>query len=168
MPGRAIFSESSDTESHGRKLYSLFAKNRWAYLAQSGNNAPSPFGQIVVKESWVPEEVKDGERKHTVEKAIKPLRHEPIDPYAAKDSFEPFAEKDGKLFKATKLAGLFVMMKLDPTTPDTDDGWVYGTVSADLKTVTAVGKIESCMECHVKAKADRLFGLKSADGSVRR
>jgi hypothetical protein len=51
------------------------------------------------------------------------------------------------------------MFKLDPKTPGTDEGWVYGTVSADGKQVTSAGRVESCMRCHQKAPHDRLFGL---------
>lgn len=51
------------------------------------------------------------------------------------------------------------MMKLDPKTPGTDDGWVYATLAADGRTVTAAGRIESCMKCHRETKTDRLFGM---------
>ena len=51
------------------------------------------------------------------------------------------------------------MFKLDPQTPDTDEGWVYGTVTPDGKKVTSAGKVESCMKCHQRAPHDRLFGL---------
>lgn len=54
---------------------------------------------------------------------------------------------------------LFIMTKLDPKTPGTDQGWVYGTVTADGKTVTSSGRVESCMGCHVQTKNDRLFGI---------
>ncbi len=57
----------------------------------------------------------------------------------------------------TKKNALFIMMKLDPATLDTDKGWVYGTVTPDGKTVTSSGKVESCMGCHVQVKGDRLF-----------
>src|SRR5436190_351218 len=70
------------------------------------------------------------------------------------------ARKGDKLFKATKQADLFIMFKLDPKTPGTDNGWVYGTVTPDGKTVTSAGRVESCMKCHQDAKADRLFGLR--------
>jgi hypothetical protein len=56
------------------------------------------------------------------------------------------------------VAGLFIMMKLDPATPDTDHGWVYGTVAADRVTVTSAGRVASCMGCHESAGFDRLFG----------
>ena len=54
------------------------------------------------------------------------------------------------------------MMKLDPKTPGADDGWVYGTVSADGKTVTSAGRVASCMKCH-ETRPTRLFGLKQPD-----
>lgn len=53
---------------------------------------------------------------------------------------------------------LFIMAKLDPKTAGTDQGWVYGTVTPDGKTVTAAGRVESCMKCHQAARHDRLFG----------
>lgn len=56
---------------------------------------------------------------------------------------------------------LFIMTKLDPKTKDTDQGWVYGTVTADGKTVTSSGRVESCMGCHIQTKNDRLFGMKN-------
>jgi hypothetical protein len=75
------------------------------------------------------------------------------------DHFNRIATRDGKQYYASKPDALFIMMKLDPATAGTDDGWVYATTSADGKTVTAAGKIESCMKCHVEAKNNRLFGL---------
>ena len=150
-PGKAHVSASKDADTHGQKLYSLFAKNRDAYFLL-GEKKTAAVGQIVVKESWLPEEVKDAKPAKADRKGV-------ISEGTGKtaDHFYPFASKDGKVFKATKPAGLFIMMKLDPKTPDTDGGWVYGTVSADLKSVTAAGKVESCMKCHQDAKYDRLF-----------
>jgi hypothetical protein len=56
-------------------------------------------------------------------------------------------------------------MNLDPKTPGTDEGWVYGMMGDDLKTVTSVGKVSSCIECHEEAPHDRLFGYPNqADG----
>ena len=153
-PAKAHVSASKDANTHGQKLYSLFAKEQFAYWALKGTTTVA-VGQVVVKESWLAEEIKDAKPGKTDRKSI-------IVEGTGKtaDHFYPFATKDGKVFKATKPTGLFIMMKLDPKTPDTDEGWVYGTVSADLKTVTAAGKIESCMKCHQDAKNDRLFGLK--------
>lgn len=55
---------------------------------------------------------------------------------------------------------LFIMAKLDSKTKGTDDGWIYGTVTADGKTVTSSGRVETCMSCHTSAPHGRLFGVK--------
>jgi hypothetical protein len=144
MPAQARFSKSSDETTHGQKLYSLFAKDRNAYLGAPAK--PAPVGQILVKQSWLPEEVKDKSSPRGTDKL----------------DFNPYVQRDGKLYKATKLAGLYIMMKLDPKTPGTDDGWLYGTVAADGETVTSAGCVESCMKCH-ETKKERLFGLKPGE-----
>ncbi len=158
-PGRARFSTSSDADTHGRKLYSLFAKDRQSYVKHNAEAKPVAVGQIIVKESWVPQEVKGVDVKGVVVKELRRQKDGETSTFENHDHFSPYANKDGKMFKATKKAGVFVLMKLDPKTPETDAGWVYGTIDAELKSVTAIGKIASCMECHVKAKNDRLFGL---------
>src|SRR5262249_27393335 len=58
-PAEARFSASKDRDTHGQKLYSLFARDRSAYLTLAKQPAASPVGQVLVKESWVPEEIKD-------------------------------------------------------------------------------------------------------------
>ena len=75
------------------------------------------------------------------------------------DHFYAYAQKDGKLYKAGAPAGLFVMHKLDPSTANTDQGWVYGTVAPDGQTVTSAGRVGSCMGCHQQAPNGRLFGI---------
>jgi hypothetical protein len=51
------------------------------------------------------------------------------------------------------------MFKAAEATPDTDDGWVYATVTADGQ-VTAAGRVASCMSCHdTAATHERLFGV---------
>lgn len=113
-PPKASFSKA-EKSPHGRKLYFLYAADRNQYF----ENKPPQVGQVIVKESWIPE------------------NNEP-----------------------SKKFGLFIMMKLDPKTKGADQGWVYGTVSADGKTVSSSGRVESCMGCHVQTKNDRLFGMK--------
>ena len=54
-PGIARLSQSNDEATHGRKLYSVFAKNHDAYP-----NGPHD-GQVVVKQSWIPELVTDSD-----------------------------------------------------------------------------------------------------------
>jgi len=171
-PPRARTSASTDEQTHGRKLYSVFAKDCYAY-AVWWPKQPAAVGQVVVKQSWVPEEVTGDEAagaitaskkgwvlfvppKGAVPKAARP-EGTPAD--VRDDKFNPYVVRGDKVFKAGKQGDLFVMLKLDPKTPGTDDGWVYGTVSPDGKTVSSSGRVESCMKCHVEAKNDRLFGL---------
>jgi hypothetical protein len=141
-PGDFHFSNSDDSPTHGRKMYVLFAKQMTAdsYVADN-----SPVGQAIVKEAWVPEEVKDNGKLPSVKRNGKKV--------------VPYAKKDGKLYHAAEKSALFIMFKMDPQTPDTDEGWVYGTVTPDGKSVTSAGRVESCMKCHQKAPHDKLFGL---------
>src|SRR5260370_25632258 len=53
MPGRAHVSASKDAGTHGRKLYSLFAKDRKAYFLLAQGNAV-PVGHVLVKQTWIP------------------------------------------------------------------------------------------------------------------
>jgi Cytochrome P460 len=156
------FSSSSDSATHGQKLYSLFVKDRPRSLLAGNSyvrrNEPNPVGQVLVKEAWTPEEVKDDHE--SAEPVIRKVKVHDGDKLVEEvDSFLPYARKDGRLYRATRKSALFIMYKVDPKTPDTDEGWVYGTVSADGKQVTSAGRVESCMRCHQKAPHDRLFGL---------
>ncbi len=75
------------------------------------------------------------------------------------DHFYPYAKKDGVLYRATEPAGLFIMFKVDPATPDTDEGWVYATVSPAGQ-LTSSGRVSACMGCHeTSATHERLFGV---------
>src|SRR5437764_84094 len=140
MPGVAHVSASKDDSTHGRKLYSLFVKDRRSYLGL-GTKKPVPVGQVIVKQSWVPEEVDDGPMGKA--DGQRPTRWPPreqviVTPPRGKtkeffsgDHFWPYASREGKLYKASKQADLFIMTKLDPSTSGTDEGWVYGTVTPD-------------------------------------
>lgn len=147
-PGQARLSASKDDETHGRKIYFLFAKHQRAYLGLA--EKPQTEGQAIVKESWTPEEATPEEFKQF---QLDAAYNTPI----------PFVRLGDKLYKAGKQRELFIMLKLDPKTEGTDQGWVYGTVMPDGKTVTAAGRIESCMGCHAQAKKDRLFGLTTTE-----
>src|SRR5262249_39828953 len=62
-PPELRVSASKDQDTHGRKLYAVFAlvHQEDSYI-KAGQ--PSPVDQVIVKESWVPEEVKDdGKRR---------------------------------------------------------------------------------------------------------
>ena len=154
---RPSLSASQDTATHGRKLYWLFAKqsNGGSYVPQSG---PSPVGQVVVKEAWTAEEVEDrGLADTRVVRKVKVRRGGQL--VDEVDGFVPYARQDGRVYHAAQKAALFIMYKLDPQTPGTDEGWVYGTVTPDGQEVTSAGRVESCMSCHRDAPHGRLFGL---------
>jgi hypothetical protein len=151
------FSRSTDGGTHGAKLYSLFAKDPLQWDDYVMKDQPSASGQVVVKESWVPEEVEDdGKPPEPVRRKVKVRQGDGL--VEQEDSFVPYARKDGRLYHAKEKGPLFVMFKMDPRTPGTDEGWVYGTVTADGKQVTSAGRVESCMQCHQGAPHDRLFG----------
>jgi hypothetical protein len=139
-PGIAWFSKSEDATTHGQKLYSVFAKHRTAYPAGPHTD------QVIVKQSWT------AERAEGVT----------FDPTSARqptaDHFYPYAQKDGTVYRAATPAGLYIMFKVDPATPDTDAGWVYATLSP-ANQVTASGRIASCIRCHERAEHERLFGV---------
>jgi hypothetical protein len=54
MPAGPRMSQSRDLETHGRKLYYLYAKDRTAYLQAC--DVVQPLGQVIVKQSWHPAE----------------------------------------------------------------------------------------------------------------
>jgi hypothetical protein len=141
--GVARPSESDDATTHGQKLYSVFAKNNAAYP-----NGPHT-DQVVVKQSWTAELVTGPDAG--------------FDPDHSRggdggDHFYPYAQSDGGLYRAAAPAGLYLMFKVAPATPDTDDGWVYATITTAGQ-VTAAGRVASCMKCHEVAEHERLFGV---------
>jgi hypothetical protein len=142
MPGVARPSASKDGATHGNKLYSVFVKHHADYPAKSA------AGQVVVKESFVAEPTNE---------AFEPERPM-FSSNVGADHFYPYATKDGVVYRAGAAAGLYIMYRLDPSAPNTDDGWVYTTVTADRR-VTASGRIASCMGCHEDAPHGRLFGV---------
>lgn len=145
-PGEARPSASMDKDTHGQKLYFLFARNRAAYLNVAAK--PQAEGQVIVKESWAPKEATEEERTAFLNGGFGGYREG-----------VPFARKDGKLYRTDKQGELFIMFKTAADQAGTDQGWVYGTVTPDGKSVTSAGRVESCMSCHQAARHDRLFGL---------
>lgn len=140
MPSYPRRSASMNLDTHGRKLYYVFAQDRDAYLGRNGKT-PAGVGQSVVKEAWEVEEVPATTTYDTTQSPVRYLR-------------EP-----GQLFHAKQKASLFIMFRLDPATAGTDNGWVYGTVTADGQTVTSSGRVQSCIGCHLQAPHERLFGI---------
>jgi hypothetical protein len=150
-------SAAGDSSPHGMKLYLLFTEPP---LSDPGVEPPTgkwPVGQVVVKEAWLPEEAEDvGQPLPAVPRKLHVRRG---DGWAEEeDRFVPYGRHGDKLYHAREKAGLFIMFKLVPGTPGTDEGWVYGTVTPDGKQVTGAGRLESCMNCHQDAPHDRLFG----------
>jgi hypothetical protein len=148
LPGRTRMSEAVAEGDHARKLYSVFAKQRDRYpMHQNAPRVAQPVGQLLVKESYHPDPVD---------------KVEP-DPVAGGnlvegDHFDRHARHGGRLYRATRLAGAYVVLKLAKETPGTDEGWVYGTVTPEGE-VTSAGRVASCMGCHVSAPHERVFGL---------
>jgi hypothetical protein len=163
-PAGPLYSKSDDAETHGRKLYSLFVKIKPQGIGTSYVGKPdSPVGQVIVKETWLPEPITDVKVTVTPGSKTSTLTAKRADGSALneeiKDNFLPYAQKGDTMYYAAKKGPLFVMMKLDPKTPDTDNGWIYGAMSSDGQEILEVGRIESCMKCHKDAPHDRLFGL---------
>jgi hypothetical protein len=140
MPSYPRRSASMNLDTHGRKLYYVFAKDRDAYLSRN-NKTPAFAGQAVVKEAWEVQEVPANTNYDTTASPVRYLRE---------------AEK---LYHAKQKTSLFIMYRTDPATPNTDNGWVYGTLSPDAQTITSAGRVQSCMNCHKQAPHERLFGI---------
>lgn len=136
---KLVLSASSDDDTHGHKLYYLFAKDKDAFLKATPDSSGviQPLGQAIVKDSY-----------RAVEVAVD-------DPHA-------YAHRGGKGFKVGERHALFVMLKLDPATEGTDEGWVYATLTPDGKKVTAAGVIKACVGCHQDSASDRMFGYKAS------
>jgi hypothetical protein len=146
-PATARVSKSSDEATHGRKLYSVFAKHHARYPAGPHE------GQVVVKESWIAERLSE------------PAPPDDWRLYRGRDAadhFHPYAKDEaGVEYRAAARADLFVMFKVDPA-PDTDDGWIYATVTTQGR-ISALGRLDSCITCHEDAPHHRLFGVPTAE-----
>ncbi len=127
-------SQSDDAATHGQKLYYLFAKSREPYRRLT--DWADAVGQVIVKETWHPK---------------------PTDQERGPQS-KPFATKDGQSYEPGEQGPLFIMARVDPNTPETDDGWIYGVVSPD-RSEFEFGRLQNCMDCHQDANQGRLFGL---------
>lgn len=147
----------------------------------SSDREPAPIGQVIVKEAHEPLEISRARydelrRRPRAPGAVRTLdfkssddgqpnlRDQLVDSEA---EFRPIARRAAegavRWYEAGPIAGLFLMMKEEPRTAGTDQGWIYATLAADRKAITAIGKIPSCMGCHQQAPHDRLFGLPAAD-----
>jgi hypothetical protein len=137
-----LMSQSDDDGTHGEKMYFLFAKEIAHYLNQ--DEEPAPVGQVLVKESWTSKPSNPGARN--------------LRTHASGLRINPRTKVGDRTLEIGKRKELFVMLKLDPQTAGTDEGWVYGIIKPETKEVTESGKVTSCIKCHQDAKHDRLFG----------
>ncbi len=135
LPQPSMPTLGSGQAPHGRKVYFLYARARRHFL----ENEAQPL-QVVVKEAWVPHEV---EREQAVRVSMGTVS----------------TPGEGTTLEPGTFAGLYVMFRATPDSPpaQSDHGWLYGTITPN-GTVTA-GRITSCMNCHINAPHDRLFGL---------
>lgn len=140
-PAQARISASDDATTHGSKLYTVYAMDAKAYGfppgVAMGFQDVSGVKQVLVKEAFSP---KEAPPDYDWQWKLRPATHE------------------GKQYVPGDPRGIYVMFQLPKPDAESDAGWVYATVDADLKTVTAAGRIDSCMGCH-QTEEDRLFGL---------
>lgn len=147
---------------HGRKLYVLRSNDAETYLkhlhgdplAVEANAAVEgpvsiPVGLTLVKQAFAPEPY-DGEPPPEV--TVYGSRDGLVDGYY------PYSERKGRVYRTGEPIGSFVMVKVAPDTPDSERGWIYGTVTPDGE-VTSAGRVESCLSCHRKAGDESLFGV---------
>ena len=112
MPSQARFSGSDEADTHGQKLYFLFAKDRSSYLF-GDKKKPAPIGQVVVKESWQPVELTGDDKPRSFhwrdiqrDKQFTKEQKEDNTPFAFAGSYFPYARKGDKLYRAEKKIGL--------------------------------------------------------------
>lgn len=152
-PPGPLASESNDTETHGGKLYFMFAKEGDAYRRCAESD--QPVGQAIVKQSWT----------------SKPAQFEKNpDLYATQREFKfgpdnqatvqatPYLRKGDAWFEVHEPAGLFIMLKTGEH-EEADEGWIYATTNAAGTEIRSIGKLNSCIECHADAPRDRMFGI---------
>jgi len=145
-PGRPTMSRAADG-GHSKKLYSLFAKDHAGYANLVDPNKPAVNGQIIAKESYLPEVVNEAPPSPST------LGAEPTG-----DHFHPYVKgEDGKTYRASQLVGIYFVIDKGEGTEGTDGGFIYGTVTPTGE-ITSAGRVSSCMSCHAQAKYRRLFG----------
>ncbi|MFM2306009.1 MAG: hypothetical protein RLZZ367_678 [Bacteroidota bacterium] len=133
-PTTLFLSRSTDTATHGGKMFRLRAKsdNSYAYeLAQ-------PEGQILYLSTYL---------NYTT------THNSPGDGKALRTGDSLY------MVPGTKGPD-YVIYKSNSTTYPTDSGWVYAIISADGKKVLQKGLIAGCMSCHSHTRTDKILGAK--------
>jgi hypothetical protein len=148
----AISAVAASERGHGRKLYTLHIADFDRYAALTNTPIPKERGTGRI-----------GPRAKEFQAIVKASYDPTQDKSAASTKLYTSIESvtmDGKTFYAGTPKELFIMVQVPGDTKDTDEGWIYGTVSRDGKTVTSSGRVASCVNCHARAPHGRLFGIK--------
>jgi hypothetical protein len=161
----ARISDSADSPTHGRKLYTVYARRRTPYRNLWFENrirtvqpTTRPDGSIVpVVESLPPEDLASPIGQVVVKESFEPIANGKASENAS--SWGMRAAKDGTYYIPGKRGELFIMAFVGTDVAGTDAGWLYGTVTPDGQTVTSAGIIQNCANCHDTAPHGRLFGL---------
>lgn len=152
---RALLSSVDAEEGHGSKIYALRSNQGEAYMKLgTDEEVELPLFTVLVKEAFAPV-------LHPGEDAPSP-HSTPGWELALSEGYVPFAERDGLTYTTGRPRGLFVMLRLPEGTPDTMDGWAYGTVDPAGR-VTGSGAMESCIRCHRTADHGGVFGWPADD-----
>lgn len=147
---RALHSTVDAEGGHGSKIYALRSNQGEAYMKLGTEEAVElPLFTVLVKEAFAPE-------LHAGEDPPSPHSTAGWE-LAASQAYIPFAERDGLTYRTGEPRGLFVMLRLPEGTPDTMNGWAFGTVDPAGR-VTGAGAMESCIRCHRTAEHGGLFG----------
>ena len=122
----------------------MFAKNHATYP-----NGPHD-GQVVVKESWIPEAVA------APDAAFSPRTWRPATTPVITSI--RMRARDGGVYRAGRARG--AVHHVQGGRGDRPDrlGWVYATVSPAGK-LTSAGRVAALMGCHETAEHERLFGV---------
>lgn len=79
-------SSSNDSSTHGKKLYFVFVQppiDSWGNVGE----AAFPVGQVVVKEAWVPEEVRDTQGLEPVCRKVKSRKGDRLEEHETWETF---------------------------------------------------------------------------------
>lgn len=151
----ALVSKAPEASPHGQKLYTLAILDFAGYArdtARAGDRDAKGRGLDLDRV----------QRETGIEQAVVKVSYLPTDDRSKATHGIGSASVEGKTIFAGEPRELFVMVRPREPSRATDQGWLYGTISADGKQVTSAGKVASCMGCHEKAPHGRLFGLGQA------
>jgi len=157
-PGGAAgrISESGGSTPHGEKLYVIYARQRDAYIELLGANTAKAWHEVNSSFALSPLQNDPADNQVIVKESWTPVPRNLNDRFG--QGMRP-AQRKGEYFWPGDRQSLFIMLNVGRDVAGTDNGWVYGTVSPDGKTVTSAGQVASCMRCHRDAPYGRLFGL---------